>query len=151
MKLSPEARFTENIRCWFKEMGRDFAPILETPEALAPKPDRCYLAWSLESQQMFSERMDRWCFSIGAHRPLGRETAVQGWRERRALYSVQIVEHLDLEVGRFFEMDVDDSNPNWGLGPLIGHGVQWFRWKISGYKLSPWKVAKARGWEAAQA
>lgn len=46
-------------------------------------------------------------------------TAKMGWRENKAMYSLQIILHK----GDIIECDIDWFNPNWGLGPLLLHGL----------------------------
>ena len=60
-------------------------------------------------------RFERWPFN----RNHGT-SAVQGWRERVATCSMQIIEH-DYGV---IEVDFDLCNPNHGLLPAIGHLVE---------------------------
>lgn len=147
MKLSPGARCRANVESWFDEMGRFDCPIIESPP-LAPQPDHCFLEWSLDAQQFFDARMDRWNLKIAAHQPLGRETAVQGWRERRARWAAQVVEHFHPSCGRFFEVDFDASNPAWGAALAISHGLfDWFWQKVRGHRTDPFMVARKRGWD----
>lgn len=47
-------------------------------------------------------------------------TALRGWRERVARFSMQIVEH---DYG-ILEVDFDLCNPNFGVAPAIGHLVE---------------------------
>ncbi len=68
--------------------------------------------------------------SVGGH---GR-TALQGWREAVAMYSMQIVEHIRVRI----EVDFDIFNPSRGLGPLIGHGLECL-WPG---RTSPWRIMK---------
>lgn len=149
MKESPESRCRLNIERWFRDMGRLTCPIIETPP-LAPRADRCYVTWSLELRDYLAARMDRWNAKINAHRPLGVMTAIQGWRERRARWAAQVIDHYHPQHGRFLEIDFDASNPNWGWALFISHGMfDWAYQKIRGRSTDPWKVAEKRGWTAA--
>ena len=145
MKLSPIARFQANVEAWFDEMGWFDCPIFDN--ALFPlQPDRCFVEWSLGLQGRFTSQMDRWTLKIAAHQPLGCVTAVQGWRERRARWAAQVVEHYHPSHGRFFEVDFDASNPNWGVALAISHGLfDWFWQKVRGHRTDPFTVARKRG------
>lgn len=61
-------------------------------------------------------------------------TATGGWREAVAMYSMQIVRHSS----GLIEVDFDICNPDYGLAPLIGHGIECL-WPG---KTNPFKVAK---------
>lgn len=144
MNLSPESRSLRNLECWFEETGCPGVVIADGP--LAPRVDRAFFVWTSKVEAWMDANMDRWDIKIADHQPLGYETAVRGWRERRARWAAQAIKHYSVEAGCFGECDFDDANPNWGLLPLILHGIQWLRGK-RGYKVDPRKVAKARGWE----
>lgn len=80
-------------------------------------------------EQLVPEHFEKWPFN----RNHGL-TAIDGWRERTAKCSMQIVEH-DHGV---LEVDFDLYNPNHGLLPAIGHLFE--VWTPG--KTDPFKVAR---------
>lgn len=83
----------------------------------------------------------RWDFN-----PSHGETAIRGWRENVGMWSMQVVQH---STG-VYEVDFDMFNPDWGVLPLIGHGIECL-WPG---KTDPFKVAKGlrkRGWKVLSA
>lgn len=142
----PAARCRLNVDAWLREMGRLTAPILLDPP-LDPTPQRCFLEWSFELQQFFAVRMNYWKIKIKDHKPLGMESAIRGWRERRGRWAAQVVEHNSTDHGRFFEIDFDASNPDWGAALTLAHVLfDWAYQKLTRHGTDPFRVAKARGW-----
>jgi len=137
------ARFRANVHGWFAHHGFPEPVLFDIDEK--PADDRCYLEWTLELEARLEHSVgtlfDRWTLKIKAHKPFGVDTAVDGWRERVATYAVQIIKHI-FESRIFYEIDWDPRNPNWGLALLAWHGVDWFRWKLRGWKVDPFKVAE---------
>ena len=137
------ARFRANVRGWFAH--HDFPEPVLFDIGDEPECDRCYIEWTPDMEACIGGSvgtlLDHWTLRIKAHKPLGIETAADGWRERVATYSVQIIKHI-FEGRIFFEIDWDPRNPNWGLGLLIGHGVDFLLWVFRGWKVDPFKVAE---------
>jgi len=133
------ARFAANVRAWFAYHGFPEPALFDVLE------DRCCLEWSPELEARITASvgsvLDPWQLKIKAHKPLGVESAVEGWRERVATYAVQIIKHV-FEGRTFYEIDWDPRNPNWGLALLIGHGIDFLRWKLRGWKVDPFQVEK---------
>lgn len=107
--------------------------------------DRCLFICDTPITERCNELMDEWDCHIKAHQPLGFKTAFCGWRERRARWAAQIIEHHGDAI--FYELDFDGSNPAYGLAPAAWHLIADVGWqKLTGRKTDPRKVAKARGW-----
>ena len=145
---SPESRCRLNVECWLRETGFPCAAVILEGD-LKPQADRCFVVWSQFLEDRFDLWMDHWDFFIHSkdHQPLGYPTSQRGWRERRWRWAAQPIKHKDATGYRFFELDFDKNNPNWGLFPGLWHIVWDYCYqKIMGRKTDPWKVAKARGW-----
>ena len=149
-----KAQTKANVEAWLC----NFYQVRRWPEAWPPveitevHEDRCLLSYSIEFEEWVRAGMDRWDLLIGKHKPIGRKTAVKGWRERIAKWAAQIIHHYDVEVGPFFEFDFDPHNPNWGLFYTILHIKDAAKEKLTGRRVDPFKVAKAlrkRGLEVA--
>ncbi len=136
-----------NAQRWLAEAGFPPVTILTDP---APQSDHCYLSCDSDVVRHAEQTMDRWLFMIRAadHQPLGYSTARAGWRERRARWAAQLIQHHDPIGSReFLELDFDTNNPNWGLALVVAHALYDWCWqKISKTKTNPFTVAKKRGW-----
>lgn len=66
-------------------------------------------------------------------------TAIRGWRERVARWSMQLIEH----EGLILEADFDSMNPNFGLAPLIGHAGEVLSHKLTGRKTDSFTIMAA--------
>ncbi len=97
----------------------------------AALPDRTFFRGTPEFTEAL-QHLDY--FSCWDFNSLHGATAIRGWREAVATYSMQIVEH---DSG-LIEIDFDICNPAGGLFPLIGHGIE-VLWPG---KTDPFKVAK---------
>jgi hypothetical protein len=117
---------------------------------LQPRADRCYVAWQAVLEQYFSDQLDPWMLGIHKHKPLGKPSAVRGWREPQARWAVQVILHYTTETGRFFEIDFDLGNPGWAPWAMAVHAVEVINNLVLRRKTNPWAVARARGWEAAR-
>lgn len=142
--MTKPERSAANVLAWAKEVGCPPLQILDARE------DRCLIAYSPALRRWLDLACDPWDLAIRAHRPVEFSIACWGWRERRALWAAQIIEHSTPEA-RFFEIDFDDANPARGLAPLIGHAFQWLRHKLLHHKTDPFTVARKRGWEDSNA
>jgi len=146
IKSLRKAQTKANVEAWLRPLYQvaswsDYG--CPTVEIIEVREDRCLLSYSVEFEEWLRTGMDRWDLLIGKHKPIGRKTAVKGWRERRATWAAQIIHHYDVEVGPFFEFDFDPHNPNWGLFYTILHIKDAAKEKLTGRRVDPFKVAKA--------
>jgi len=141
-----KAQTKANVEAWlcnFYQVRRWSDYGCQTVEIIESREDRCLLSYSPEFEAWLQAIMDRWDLLIGKHKPIGRKTAVKGWRERIAKWAAQIIHHYDVEVGPFFEFDFDPHNPNWGLFYTILHIKDAAKEKLTGRRVDPFKVAEA--------
>ena len=154
MKLTPEAQMRTNANRWLEEMGSPLAlAAIYDADPLQPRSDHCFLTCNPATVAQASEAMDRWDFMTKAkdHQPLGYASSIGGWRERRARWAAQLIHHRATDGREFFELDFDGSNPNWGVALALSHALFDWTWqKITGHKTDPFRVAKTRGWKAAE-
>ena len=117
--------------------------------AIAMQSDRTMFEYKLafmeHMQKLVPGKFETWPFN----RNHGT-TAKRGWRERVAMYSMQIVEH---EYG-VLEVDFDVFNPNHGVAPMFCHLGEVLRHRLFRRKTNPFIIAKClrkRGIEASDA
>ncbi len=126
----------ENFRAVLGKMG-----LPNDLELKASYPDRCFFA----REECFIEQLEknpqfeRWDLvanhiDVTARLKARGETAIRGWRQKVARYSMQIVEHRTEVI----EIDIDLWNPDYGLLPLICHGIEVWR----GKQTDPFAVRK---------
>jgi hypothetical protein len=110
---------------------------LHRPVIIATQSDRLIMDRSRifldELQALVPDRFEEWPFN----RNHGL-TAIRGWRERVARCSLQIVEHETAVL----ELDIDEWNPGFGIGPALFHLGEVWRHYIAKGKTSPWVILK---------
>ena len=148
--LTPNQRCYRNVQAWLKEYELEFVNII-TWGPLMPQEDRCFIEWNDALFTYLIAEFPPWRRAIKEHKPMGCVTAKSGWREPRAWYSAQLISHhYDPFNLRFFEIDFDKCNPDYGLLPMLGHGVvEWLPNSVFKIKTDPFSVAKCRGWNNA--
>lgn len=75
---------------------------------------------SLEPFDKAIHRFKHWTHGIDDHKFTDQVSAIEGWHEYTPTNSIQIIRH-DWGV---IECDIDRFNPDFGLAPLIGHGIE---------------------------
>lgn len=151
--LSKPERHVLNVQACLREHKLPSVSVFDKEMALlAPQEDKCFSPSYLGMREAFDRLFDEWDLLIDSpdHRPLGKKTAVRGWRERGARWRMQVILHFDdVSEISFFEFDFDANNPNWGLGPALFHiAADWLLQKLRKRKTNPFTVAKKRGWLA---
>lgn len=115
-----------NVRAWMKAMG---LPIL-TPAFVKTDDDRVmFHRNALFFSSMQPPLFERWD-AASSH----GVTVIRGWREARAMCSAQVIEHTG-----GIEIDFDHFNPDYGIGPAVGHMIE----ALWPGKTDPFKIQKA--------
>lgn len=103
------AQCNANVEAIFLHYGLPVPPVAEQ------KTDRTVFDWKTGLVTRMGQLVPKH-FSV--HLPWGHgKTAVKGWREEVARFSMQLVMHSD----RRFEADVDLYNPGYGAGLALCH------------------------------
>lgn len=136
-----------NALTWFKETNGP-VPRLSDCNALGVVlcEDRAYLDSEADVLAHLRLHTSAWNCGKSRHRPWpSANTAVESGRERRAKWALQWVLHR-LNAWALIEIDFDRFNPDRGVAPALGHGVEVLWHKLTRARTDPYVVARARGW-----
>jgi hypothetical protein len=115
-------------RCYQNIILRLRALKLPELECVDRRSDRCFFKDTNIPLNVKFDSAKYWkaCLQLrGFSEVIGHgSTAISSYREPVSRYSMQFIFHSD---GRI-EIDFDPFNPDMGLGPALGHAIQWMWW-----------------------